>query len=113
MPAGLSASEAGYTFAPDDTTFAPGVVEAFTFRILGPDGAAVTDFDTRHDKDLHLVVVSDDLADYQHLHPDASQRRDVERRARPAPGRGLPGLRRLRRRRRRAGDPGRRPHRRR
>ncbi|MPY95803.1 MAG: hypothetical protein GEV08_22935 [Acidimicrobiia bacterium] len=72
MPAGLSASEAGYTFAPDDTTFAPGVAEAFTFRILGPDEAPVTDFDTRHEQDLHLVVVSDDLADYQHLHPALS-----------------------------------------
>ena len=69
MPAGLSASEAGYTFAPGTTTFAPGVAETFTFRILGSDGMPVTDFDTRHDKDLHLVVVSDDLAEYQHLHP--------------------------------------------
>jgi hypothetical protein len=72
MPGGLSASAAGYTFAPDDTAFTSGVSEAFTFRILGPDGQAVTDFDTRHDKDLHLVVVSDDLADYQHLHPALS-----------------------------------------
>src|SRR4051794_16842223 len=72
IPAGLSASAAGYTFAPDDTAFTPGVVESFTFRILGPDGQAVNDFDTRHDKDLHLVVVSDDLADYRHLHPALS-----------------------------------------
>src|SRR5690606_31531396 len=41
----------------------------FTFHILGPGGSAVTSFDTRHEKDLHLVVVSDDLADHQHLHP--------------------------------------------
>jgi hypothetical protein len=73
MPAGLSASEAGYTFTLDDTTFTPGTAEAFTFRILGPDGAPVTRFDTRHDKDLHLVVVSDDLGDYQHLHPALSR----------------------------------------
>ena len=72
MPTGLSASDAGYTFAPHDTTFTPGIAESFTFRILGPAGQAVTDFDTRHDKDLHLVVVSDDLADYQHLHPALS-----------------------------------------
>jgi hypothetical protein len=72
MPAGLSASEAGYTFVPDYATFAPAAAEAFTFRILGPDGAVVTGFDARHDKDLHLVVVSDDLGDYQHLHPASS-----------------------------------------
>ncbi len=29
----------------------------------------MTDFDTRHERDLHLVVVSTDLGDYQHLHP--------------------------------------------
>jgi hypothetical protein len=69
MPAGLAASEAGYTFSADDVSFAPGLGERFTFRILGPDGAAVTEFDTRHEKDLHLVVTSDDLASYQHLHP--------------------------------------------
>jgi hypothetical protein len=69
MPAGLSASEAGYTFTADDLSFTPGVAEAFTFRIVGPDGAAVADFDTRHERDLHLVVTSDDLASYQHLHP--------------------------------------------
>lgn len=69
MPAGLSASEAGYTFTADDLSFTPGVAEAFTFRIVGPDGAAVANFDTRHEKDLHLVVTSDDLASFQHLHP--------------------------------------------
>jgi hypothetical protein len=69
MPAGLAASEAGYTFTADDLSFTPGVDEPFTFRILGPEGAAVTGFDTRHEKDLHLVVTSDDLASYQHLHP--------------------------------------------
>jgi hypothetical protein len=69
MPAGLAASEAGYTFTADDASFTPGVAETFTFRILGPDGAAVDDFDTRHEKDLHLVVTSDDLGSYQHLHP--------------------------------------------
>lgn len=68
-PPGLLASEAGYTFVPGDTTFTPGAVEAFTFRITGPDGAPVTRFDTRHERALHLVVVSGDLADYQHLHP--------------------------------------------
>ncbi|MPY92634.1 MAG: hypothetical protein GEV08_06055 [Acidimicrobiia bacterium] len=72
MPAGLSASEAGYTFTPEDTTFTPGVAEPFAFRVLGPGGAPVTDFDTRHEQDLHLIVVSGYLADYQHLHPALS-----------------------------------------
>jgi hypothetical protein len=68
-PAGLSASEAGYTFAPDRTSFTAAVAERFTFRILGPGGDVVRAFDTRHEQDLHLIVVSDDLGDYRHLHP--------------------------------------------
>jgi hypothetical protein len=69
MPAGLSASEAGYTLVPDETSFVAGAAQGFAFRVLGPDGSAVTGFETRHERDLHLVVVSGDLTDYQHLHP--------------------------------------------
>lgn len=69
VPAGLRAGEEGYTLAASDTTFTPGAPEVFTFRITGPDGAPVTGFDVRHERALHLVVVSGDLADYQHAHP--------------------------------------------
>jgi hypothetical protein len=68
-PAGLRASQDGYVFAPAATTFPAAGSAPFSFRILGPDGSAVTRLETRHDKDLHLVVVSDDLGDYQHVHP--------------------------------------------
>jgi hypothetical protein len=66
---GLSASAAGYTLAADGTSFDAGVAMPFTFRVLGPDGNAVTTFEDRHERELHLVVVSSDLTDYQHLHP--------------------------------------------
>jgi hypothetical protein len=69
QPAGLSSSDAGYTLAPDRTIFDAASPGVFSFRILGPDGHAVTAFDTRHERDLHLVIVSTDLGDYQHLHP--------------------------------------------
>ncbi len=69
LPGGLSASLDGFTLATDDTAFTPGVTEPFSFRILGPDGTPVTAFDTRHERQLHLVVVADDLGDYQHVHP--------------------------------------------
>jgi hypothetical protein len=67
---GLLQSAAGHTLAPGSTvlTGAPG--ESFSFRILGPDGQPVTAFETRHEKQLHLVVVSRDLTLYHHLHPD-------------------------------------------
>lgn len=40
-----------------------------SFRILGPDGAPVTDYEPQQTKPLHLYVVRTDLAVYRHLHP--------------------------------------------
>jgi hypothetical protein len=40
------------------------------FRVLGPDGAAVTAYTPDHGEDLHLVAVRADLSGYQHVHPD-------------------------------------------
>ncbi|HEY8545428.1 MAG TPA: hypothetical protein VIL36_10290 [Acidimicrobiales bacterium] len=67
---GLLVTDAGYTLAADATILTGAGGEPFTFRILGPDGRPVTAFATRHERDLHLVVVSRDLAGYHHLHPD-------------------------------------------
>lgn len=39
------------------------------FRILGPDGRAVRDFDEQHERDMHLMIVRRDLTRYRHLHP--------------------------------------------
>lgn len=67
LPAGgLLVSQDGYTFAPESRTLDGG---DFAFAITGPDGTAVTDFAPRHDRELHLVVVSSDLTQYLHLHP--------------------------------------------
>lgn len=41
----------------------------FQFRILGPDGAPVERFDETHEKLMHLIVVRNDLAVFEHLHP--------------------------------------------
>ena len=40
------------------------------FRVLGPDGAPVTEYTQDHGEDLHLVAVRADLSGYQHVHPD-------------------------------------------
>ena len=66
-PAATPAS--GYALEPAATTLTGVPDEAFTFRIVGPDGHAVQEFEPRHERDLHLVVVSRDLATYHHLHP--------------------------------------------
>ena len=40
------------------------------FRVLGPDGAPVTEYTRAHGEDLHLVAVRSDLSGYQHVHPE-------------------------------------------
>lgn len=72
-------THAGHGSAPDATStyridapttiVAAGGTEQFTFRVLDPSGAVVTRFEERHDRPMHLIVVSNDLGDYAHLHP--------------------------------------------
>ena len=40
-----------------------------TFRVLGADGSAVTEFEVNHEREMHLIVVRRDLTGFQHLHP--------------------------------------------
>ncbi|MFF0489948.1 hypothetical protein ACFYTQ_13105 [Nocardia sp. NPDC004068] len=69
MNTGLRTTEAGYTLdelsAPTETN-RPGTL---SFRITGPDAAPVTAFTTLHEKQLHLIVVRSDTAEYRHVHP--------------------------------------------
>jgi len=69
-PGGLQVSEDGYTLALDSGTAPAGSTSPVAFRILGPDGHPVTDYEREHDVDLHLVAVRRDLSGYQHVHPD-------------------------------------------
>jgi hypothetical protein len=70
LPAGgLLVAQDGYRFQTDIRTITAGTGSQFTFQITGPAGRAVTRYDTLHDKKLHLVLVSGDLATYLHVHP--------------------------------------------
>ncbi|MCW2864456.1 MAG: hypothetical protein JWP48_6164 [Actinoallomurus sp.] len=64
QPGGLLVSEHGYTL-----TTVPTADGEFAFRITGPDGRAVTAFDTEHDKRMHLITVRRDLSGFRHVHP--------------------------------------------
>jgi len=67
LPAGLLVSQDGYTFAPENRAADAG---PFAFTITGPDGLPVDTYDVLHDRELHLIVASQDLRQYEHLHPE-------------------------------------------
>lgn len=71
---GLAVSDDGHTLVPDDPALPLGRPAELRFRILGPDGRAVTDMDMEHERRMHLIIVRRDLTGFQHLHPvlDAS-----------------------------------------
>ncbi len=78
LPAGgLLVAEDGYRLEPDDRLADRG---QFAFRVVGPDGDAVLDYEELHERELHLVVASRDLSSYLHLHPtrDAAGRWSVD-----------------------------------
>jgi hypothetical protein len=63
------ASAADYRISARGTVITAGQPQRFSFRVLDATGATVTEFEDRHDRPMHLIVVSNDLADYAHLHP--------------------------------------------
>jgi hypothetical protein len=70
LPAkGLLVSQDGYTLDLATVSLPAGPAAPVTFRILGPDGSAVTAFDENHDQELHLIAVRRDLTGFQHVHP--------------------------------------------
>lgn len=71
---GLALAEGGHTL---DSISAPanvGEAGTLSFRILDEHGDPVTDYEIEHDKELHLIVVRTDGAEFRHVHPE----RDAE-----------------------------------
>ena len=71
---GLAVSSRGYTLRVVDVTPGGGDAVEVGFTITSPDGGTVINFDTTHEKQMHLIVVRRDMANFQHLHPE----RDAE-----------------------------------
>lgn len=69
LPEGLSVSSQGYTLDLETTSLPQGRAAELSFRLLGPDGLAVTRYTPTQDKDLHLIVVRRDGSGFQHVHP--------------------------------------------
>jgi 8-oxo-dGTP pyrophosphatase MutT (NUDIX family) len=50
-------SDGSYALAVQKAQFEPGTPVDFRFRVLGPDGQAVSDYRLLHERELHLIVV--------------------------------------------------------
>lgn len=44
-----------------------------TFSIANDDGEVVTDFKIKHEKPLHMILASENLGEYHHVHPEMSE----------------------------------------
>ncbi|MFD7308403.1 heavy-metal-associated domain-containing protein [Promicromonospora sp. NPDC059942] len=69
---GLSLEQDGLLLSPVTVPDEVGERGALSFSITSADGAAVTEFATEHDKELHLVVVRSDGERFRHVHPTMS-----------------------------------------
>ena len=66
---GLAVAQDGLRLQLADDELRRGAAERLRFRIVGPGGRAVRDFDRRHERRMHLIVVRRDTTGFQHLHP--------------------------------------------
>ncbi len=54
-------------------TFAPNSASSYTFSLIDDQGKTLKDFETVHEKIMHVIVVRKDLAHFQHVHPEYNQ----------------------------------------
>ncbi|MFC8798718.1 heavy-metal-associated domain-containing protein [Promicromonospora sp. NPDC057138] len=69
---GLSLEQDGLLLSPVSVPGETGDEGMLSFSITSADGEAVTEFETAHDKKLHLIVVRTDGAQFRHVHPTMS-----------------------------------------
>jgi hypothetical protein len=69
---GLSLEQDGLLLSPVSVPDETGEEGVLSFSITSADGTAVTEFETEHDKELHLIVVRTDGAQFRHVHPKMS-----------------------------------------
>lgn len=67
--AGVSLAAGGYTLDPVSAPAAVGEQGALSFRILDSSGTPLAAYAPQHEKDLHLIVVRSDGAQFRHVHP--------------------------------------------
>ncbi len=70
LPGGLMRSQDGLTLDLATDGARAGDAVPLSFRLRHDDGTPVTDYETVHGKQLHLIAVRRDLSGYQHVHPE-------------------------------------------
>jgi len=70
LPPGLAVAQDGYRLVIEGTELHPGEAGTLSFRIVDAEDETVTDFDTEHERRMHLIVARSDLSGFQHLHPE-------------------------------------------
>jgi hypothetical protein len=73
-PSPALVAQGGYRMDSDATVLDGAFGTPFRFRIRNAEGAVVEGYRVRHDRELHLFLVSHDLRTFHHLHPS----RDAE-----------------------------------
>ena len=66
---GLSVEADGYLLSPVQAPGAAGEPGTLGFRIQDAAGNPVTDYQTSHEQDLHLIVARSDGSQFRHVHP--------------------------------------------
>lgn len=70
-PGGLAVEQDGYRLEQERDSYTSGSVEPYVFRIVGPDGGTVRDFELEHERRLHLIVAGRSPSKaFLHLHPE-------------------------------------------
>ncbi|WP_151525662.1 heavy-metal-associated domain-containing protein [Serinicoccus kebangsaanensis] len=69
-PLGLGVASDGYQLTGISAPTGAGTDGELSLTVTGPDGAAVTDFETEHEEELHLIVVRADGQQFRHVHPE-------------------------------------------
>ncbi len=59
-------------FKAEPTEIKSGVPATFSFTVKDKQGVTVKDLQIVHEKPMHLLVVSKDLAEFYHIHPEQS-----------------------------------------
>ncbi|SDD00171.1 heavy metal-binding domain-containing protein [Glycomyces harbinensis] len=67
---GLAIEQDGYLLSEVAAPTTVGAEGTLAFDITAPDGTALTRYTESHEKELHLIVVRADGAEFRHVHPE-------------------------------------------